>query len=692
MGRQSQLAEKFEHSLQQAVAAPEELLAMALEKYEKSCNPKIKSEHCAQHRLHAKEIATVLLAVKTDPITKQFISSQALNILGRIALDEGFYTQAEDYIDQALKVAPRNPGLWFSRGHIHLAKHELTQACETFEMSLKLGPDETRAASSLAYTKAKQGRLEEAFQDYRKLIKKHPEDEHIISKLFEITETLEANNFDPELEKDVKFYLSLNGANYSSLTKLISSLLRYKYNMGTSGFELIMDDICLDEFLIDAISKINFNSAELELFVGAIRKQTLLISLTKGDIPNNLVSLISALSINASITEYVLFIDEEEQQLLDELKGLISLVTQDPNWKPADICGAVLLYSMYLPVSYLPDQGAMTEFPINRWPNYARKAIKHALYEFEEEKQIAKTIESIGKIKDEVSKKVQQQYEDNPYPRWINLAYNTPTNYGRAIEQTFPGFRAPAFFNTGEIEVLVAGAGTGRHALHVARYFRNVKVTAIDLSKRSLAYAKRMADKYCIRNIEFYQADILNLEQLDKKFHIIECSGVLHHMRDPEAGWKSLSQLLLPNGLMKIALYSKQARRIIQLSRDIISRNRLTSSPQDIRKFRMAIMSSQHNSAFNGILESPDFYNTSGCRDLIFHVQESQFSPLQLEKLIDKMGMEFIGFLLNRTQTQQHFEMFGDRDMVKDLKSWEVFEHQYPESFSGMYQFYCQKA
>jgi len=183
--------------------------------------------------------------------------------------------------------------------------------------------------------------------------------------------------------------------------------------------------------------------------------------------------------------------------------------------------------------------------------------------ELQEELTLAMDIEQLTPISDRISREVRQQYEENPYPRWLHLGYNTPTNYGRALEAELEGFRAPQFFNMGTIKILVAGSGTGRHALHVARYFRNVEVTAIDLSARSLAYSKRMAERHGIHNVRFLQADILELDQLDERFHVIECSGVLHHMSDPEQGLKALQRRLEANGLLKIGLYSERARRIV---------------------------------------------------------------------------------------------------------------------------------
>ena len=76
-----------------------------------------------------------------------------------------------------------------------------------------------------------------------------------------------------------------------------------------------------------------------------------------------------------------------------------------------------------------------------------------------------------------------------------------------------------------------------------------------------MAYAKRKTDKLGYKNIQYVQADILNLDKLDKTFDVIECAGVLHHMETPTEGLEILVNLLRPNGFMKIGLYSKIARK-----------------------------------------------------------------------------------------------------------------------------------
>ena len=103
----------------------------------------------------------------------------------------------------------------------------------------------------------------------------------------------------------------------------------------------------------------------------------------------------------------------------------------------------------------------------------------------------------------------------------------------------------------------------GQHSILTSSRFKNCKVTAIDLSRKSLAYAKRKTDELGIKNIEYYQADILDLKNTFSDFDIIESAGVLHHLEDPISGWNSLNSLLKPGGIMKIGLYSKLAREHI---------------------------------------------------------------------------------------------------------------------------------
>lgn len=104
----------------------------------------------------------------------------------------------------------------------------------------------------------------------------------------------------------------------------------------------------------------------------------------------------------------------------------------------------------------------------------------------------------------------------------------------------FPHLPEPSILPSEKPHILVAGCGTGQHAINTALRYKDSQVVALDLSRQSLAYALRMAHHYDVNNISFIQADILHLDKLDQHFDIIECVGVLHHLREPEEGLKSL--------------------------------------------------------------------------------------------------------------------------------------------------------
>ena len=84
-------------------------------------------------------------------------------------------------------------------------------------------------------------------------------------------------------------------------------------------------------------------------------------------------------------------------------------------------------------------------------------------------------------------------------------------------------------------QVLIAGCGTGQHAIESYSRYLNAKITCIDLSLSSLAYANRKIIEKNIKNIDFFNFDILEIKNLPcDNFDVIESSGVIHHMQNPE--------------------------------------------------------------------------------------------------------------------------------------------------------------
>ena len=238
-------------------------------------------------------------------------------------------------------------------------------------------------------------------------------------------------------------------------------------------------------------------------------------------------------------------------------------------------------------------------------------------------------------------------------------------------------------------QILVAGCGTGQHTITTSSRFANSSVTAIDLSKNSIAYAKMKTQELKINNINYVVGDILNLSKLNSQFDIIESVGVLHHMSDPIKGWKVLTNCLKSGGLMKIGLYSKIARRYIIELREFLNKSHSSFNIENIRSLRLSIINSEDKN-LNKVSMITDFYNTSEIRDLIFHIQEHQFNLPQIKKNLSVLGLNFCGF--EAPEIVKKFKLsYRNINDLYSLDKWNIFEKDNPDTFLGMYQFWCQK-
>ena len=86
----------------------------------------------------------------------------------------------------------------------------------------------------------------------------------------------------------------------------------------------------------------------------------------------------------------------------------------------------------------------------------------------------------------------------------------------------------------------------------------------------------------------------------------------------------------------------------------------------------------------------PDFYSLSEIRDLLFNVQEHNFTLPQIKDCLRDLGLTFCGFE-NLSIKNSFVRSYNDSDLY-DLMQWDLFEKSNPRIFAGMYQFWCQKS
>jgi 2-polyprenyl-3-methyl-5-hydroxy-6-metoxy-1,4-benzoquinol methylase len=406
-----------------------------------------------------------------------------------------------------------------------------------------------------------------------------------------------------------------------------------------------------------------------------------------GNADEQSLSFSASLALQCFTNEYVYQETVEEKEIVDDLQGQIAALLKKKHNVPPSF---VVALGAYRPLHLFPWAEELSDF---EWHGRVKDVIVRQILEPREEVVLRSKVFCLTAITDIVSQSVRDQYEENPYPRWVKAG----TEYeDRTLGAVLQG--PPMRFDIGDYqspaspEILVAGCGTGQHALLTASRFSNARVLAVDLSMSSLGYALRKTNERGLSSIEYAQADIMELGNLDRQFDHIECIGVLHHLRDTLAEWRILVDLLKPAGLMKIGLYSETARRNIVQGRSYIAKMGYSASRDDIRRCRQDIMAKAKNgdSEMAAICACDDFFNLSNCRDLLFHVQEHRFTLPQIAEVLEFMKLKFIGFEMRDQSTLRKFEKsFPQQRSLCSLSKWHEFERDNPNTFGGMYQFWC---
>ena len=444
-------------------------------------------------------------------------------------------------------------------------------------------------------------------------------------------------------------------------------------------------DPLLQEFLkSDVIPLVDF-----EIVLTEIRSGLLVWAVSDNptlDIP---LEFCASLAHQAYLTEYAYFLGRRESELLRELqKGLLAKIDLGQELRHIE---AVRLA---ISASYVSMADWLDEVPSVSVDGRLDDLFQLQFINSREVAELEPQIETLTPVSNQISLKVKKQYEQNPFPRWSILSRPIPYSIGETLQFFFPDY-VPSEKLFESSSILIAGCGTGQQPILEALRYPSSKIIAVDLSRSSLAYAMGKAKHHEVQNIRFLQGDILELDQTNDKhrdkYDVIECTGVLHHMADPLVGWRALLSRLAPGGVMKIGLYSEQARRHITEVRHWIQEQELEANAEDIRRARRDILMLSVDDPKRSVTSFSDFFSISGARDLLFHVQECTFTFPKIGSALEELGLKVIGVQMPDDISDKYGAMFpADQDRA-NLDNLRQFEDQYPDSFCQMYIFWCQK-
>lgn len=248
-------------------------------------------------------------------------------------------------------------------------------------------------------------------------------------------------------------------------------------------------------------------------------------------------------------------------------------------------------------------------------------------------------------------REVREHYENYPYPlvnpedEFTRLYMPICESFDRLNFYCFEGKRN---FNK-DFRALVAGGGTGDAVIALAEQLRDCgqEVTYIDMSEASMKIAQARAKNRGLTNIRWVRDSLLNIPTLGLgEFDYINCSGVLHHLADPDLGLHTLASVLKEDGAMAIMVYATYGRSAVYPMQELLRIiNRDEPNLQQRVDNAKAILG--HLPSTSWFPHSPpeiigEVQSDIGIFDLLLHSQDRAYTIPQLYDFLEKQQLNLI--------------------------------------------------
>lgn len=233
-------------------------------------------------------------------------------------------------------------------------------------------------------------------------------------------------------------------------------------------------------------------------------------------------------------------------------------------------------------------------------------------------------------------------YERMPYPPPLarlpeerNL-YGNPDRRRALFHRVWPTERPRK-----NQEILIAGCGTSQAASYALRE-PDARITAIDISEASLHHTRDLQRKHNLANLELHQLAIERVGELGRSFDLIICTGVLHHLPDPDIGLRALRAVLSSRGAMQLMVYARYGRAGIYMMQEYCRLLGLSASDDDLSDLAstLGLLSADHPIA--GLLRrAKDFRRPDALADALLNPLDRAYTVPEVYAWLDRCGMSF---------------------------------------------------
>ena len=240
------------------------------------------------------------------------------------------------------------------------------------------------------------------------------------------------------------------------------------------------------------------------------------------------------------------------------------------------------------------------------------------------------------------NEEVRDFYERMPYPAPLTSLdehrelYKNPDRRRAKFHLMWPAEQPRA-----NQEILIAGCGTSQAASYALRE-PDARITAIDISDTSLRHTRDLQSKYNLENLDLHQLSIERVEEIGRSFDLVVCTGVLHHLPDPDRGLCALRDVLNPSGAMRLMLYARYGRAGIYMMQEYCRLLGIGTSSTDLQGLGAALEALPADHPISGLVRrAADFRRPEAMADALLHPQDRAYTVPELHAWLDRCGMSF---------------------------------------------------
>lgn len=242
---------------------------------------------------------------------------------------------------------------------------------------------------------------------------------------------------------------------------------------------------------------------------------------------------------------------------------------------------------------------------------------------------------------DSIAQAVRAFYERHPYPAPVDDLGRYRQRWGHARRRADAYLFRPSEAYREDRSILVAGCGTSQAAKYALRWPR-AHVTGIDVSSASIRETLKLKRRHGLDNLDLHELAIERAIELKRSFGHVVCTGVLHHLPDPELGLRALRDVLEPEGSMHLMVYAPYGRTGVYMLQDYCRRLGIGTTPNEIRELAAALNMLPPDHPLLPLLRNArDFHGEAGLADALLHPQDRAYSVPQLFDFIGAAGLKF---------------------------------------------------